>query len=189
MQGHGQRLDHVAGFMNLATLDRRVGDEGATDTFAQCFGTVDDEQPADLGIKPALKQVVDERLHDGGVLGCSFDQGERMFVALMPRAATSTRSLPMCSPSIWMTSRSSLDRSDAIQSANRSADSATNRREAADFEVPSPTMTGRSPSGSRTARLSLRADTLISIRFMAQRPSQSSACAAVQVGSATSWPS
>jgi len=43
-------------------------------------------------------------------------------------------------------------------------------------------------SGSRTARLSLRVDTLISIRFMAQRPSQSSACAAGQVGSATSWP-
>src|SRR5947199_586035 len=69
------------------------------------------------------------------------------------------------------------------------SDSATNRREAADFEVPSPAMTGRSPSGSRTARLSLRVDTLISIRFMAQRPSQSSACAALQVGSATSWPS
>jgi hypothetical protein len=43
--------------------------------------------------------------------------------------------------------------------------------------------------GSRTARLSLRVDTLISIRFMAQRPSQSSACAALQAGSATSWPS
>ena len=55
------------------------------------------------------------------------------------------------------------------------ADSATNRREAADFEVPSPTSAGRSPSGSRTARLSLRVETLISIRFMAQRPSQSSA--------------
>src|SRR5437588_595780 len=107
----------------------------------------------------------------------------------MPRAATSTRSLPMCKPSIWMTRRSSLDRSDAIHSASRSADSATNRREAADFEVPSPAMTGRSPPGSRTARLSLRVDTLISIRFMAQRPSQSSACAAVQVGSVTSWPS
>jgi hypothetical protein len=65
-------------------------------------------------------------------------------------------------------------------------DSATNRREAADFEVPSPVMIGTSPSGSRTARLSLRVDTLISIRFMAQRPSQSSACAAVQLGSATS---
>src|SRR5215471_15824472 len=78
---------------------------------------------------------------------------------------------------------------DAIHSASRSADSATNRREAADFEMPSPAVTGRSPSGSRTERLSLRVDTLISIRFMAQRPSQSSACAALQVGSTTSWPS
>src|SRR2546429_3581683 len=55
-----------------------------------------------------------------------------------------------------MTRRSSLDRSDAIHSASRSADSATNRREAADFEVPSPAMTGISPSGSRTARLLAR---------------------------------
>jgi len=31
-----------------------------------------------------------------------------------------------------------------------------------------------------------RVDTLISIRFMAQRPSQSSACAAVQLGNVTS---
>src|SRR5215467_377111 len=51
-----------------------------------------------------------------------------------------------------MTRRSCLDRSDAIHSASRSADSATNRREAADFEVPSPVMTGISPSGSRTGR-------------------------------------
>src|SRR5215471_21483744 len=57
----------------------------------------------------------------------------------MPRAATSTRSLPMCNPSIWMTRRSSLDRLDAIHSASP--------REAADFEVPSPAMTGRSPAG------------------------------------------
>ena len=64
----------------------------------------------------------------------------------------------MCSPSIWMTRRSSLDRSDAIHSASRSADSATNRREAADFEVPSPAMTGRSPSGQphRTPELARR---------------------------------
>src|SRR5256885_7155298 len=81
MQRLGQPLDHVAGFMKLAALDRRVSAEGATDNFAQRLGAVDDEQPADLGIKPALDQVVDERLHDGGVLGCSFDQGERMFVA------------------------------------------------------------------------------------------------------------
>jgi hypothetical protein len=67
--------------MNLAALDRLVGAEGATDDFAQRLSAVDDEQPADLGIKPALDQVVDERLHDGGVLGCSFDQGKWMFVA------------------------------------------------------------------------------------------------------------
>jgi hypothetical protein len=58
-----------------------VGAEGATDDFAQRLGAVDDEQPADLGIKPTLDQIVDERLHDGGVLSCSFDQGERVFVA------------------------------------------------------------------------------------------------------------
>src|SRR5258705_7647948 len=81
MQRRGQPLDHVAGLMNLAALDGCVGTEGATDDFAQRFGAIDDEQPADLGIKPALDQVVDECLHDGGVLGCSFDQGERMFMA------------------------------------------------------------------------------------------------------------
>ena len=58
-----------------------MGAEGATDDFAQRLSAVDDEQSAELGIKPALDQVVDKRLHDGGVLSCSFDQGERMFVA------------------------------------------------------------------------------------------------------------
>src|SRR5262245_13301379 len=54
MQRLGQPLDQVAGFMNLAALDRRLGAEGATDDFVQRLGAVDDEQPADLGIKPAL---------------------------------------------------------------------------------------------------------------------------------------
>src|SRR5438445_11429106 len=97
MQRLGQPLDHVAGFMNLAALDRCVGTEGATDDFAQRFGAIDDEQPADLGIKPALDQVIDECLHDGGVSvapsirasGCLWPSPS------MPRAATSTRSLPM----------------------------------------------------------------------------------------------
>ena len=52
MQRHGQPLDHVAGFMNLAALNGCVGTEGATDDFAQRFGAID-EQPADLGITPA----------------------------------------------------------------------------------------------------------------------------------------
>jgi hypothetical protein len=42
-------------------------------------------------------------------------------------------------------------------------------RKAADFDVPSPATAGRSPSGSRMARRSLRVETLISFRFMAQR--------------------
>ena len=62
-----------------------------------------------------------------------------MFVVFSINAEGSDQhQLPMCNPSIWMTRRSSLDRSDAIRSASRSADSATNRREAADFEVAIP---------------------------------------------------
>src|SRR5439155_22427129 len=105
--------------MNLATLDRRVGTEGPTDDLAQRLGAVDNEQPTDLRVETAVDQIVDERLHDRGILGRAFDQGERMFAA--ESAATSTRSLPMCKPSSWTTSRSSLDRSDAIHSASRSA--------------------------------------------------------------------
>jgi hypothetical protein len=60
-----------------------------------------------------------------------------------------------------------------MKSASRAADSATNLREAADFETPDPGGAGTSPLGSRTARPNRRVDTLISIRFIAQRPSQS----------------
>jgi len=68
--------------MNLATLDRCVRAEGPTNDLAQRLGTVDDEQPADLWVEPAFDQIVDQRLYDGGILGCSFDQGERMFAAV-----------------------------------------------------------------------------------------------------------
>ncbi len=66
---------------NLAALDRRVGAESSTDDFAQRLGAVDDEQPADFRVEPAFNQIVDQRLHDGGVLGCSLDQTKRMLVA------------------------------------------------------------------------------------------------------------
>jgi hypothetical protein len=58
MQWLGQTLGHVAGFMNLAALDRRVGAEGSTDDFAQRLGAVDDEQPADFRVEPAFNQIV-----------------------------------------------------------------------------------------------------------------------------------
>jgi hypothetical protein len=59
----------------------------------------------------------------------------------------------------------------------RAAESSTKRRETADFERLSSGDAGTSPPGSRTARPNLRAETLISMRFMAHCPSQSSACA------------
>ena len=82
MQRLGQALDHVAGLVNLAALDRRVPAEGRADHLGQRLRAIDDEQPADLGIEPAFDQVVDERLHDGGVLGGAFDKAKRMLVAL-----------------------------------------------------------------------------------------------------------
>ncbi len=67
--------------MNLTALDRRVGTEGSTDDFAERLGTVDDEQPTNFGVEPAFNQIVDQRLHDGGILSRAFDQAERMLVA------------------------------------------------------------------------------------------------------------
>jgi len=46
----------------------------------------------------------------------------------------------------------------------RWADSATKRREAADFDTPAPEGAGTSPSGSRTARRNFRVETLIRLR-------------------------
>ena len=91
-------------------------------------------------------------------------------------------------PSIWITSKSRPERSDAIHSFRRAADSATKRGEAADFDSPAPADAGTSPAGNRTDRANLRVATLISIWFMAHLPSQSSATAASQLGRACSLP-
>ena len=63
-----------------------------------------------------------------------------------PIAAIRTWS-PTCRPSIWMTSRSSSERSEASQAFIFLRDSATKRRETADFEVPSPRAFARSALG------------------------------------------
>jgi hypothetical protein len=39
------------------------------------------EQAADLGVETALDQVVEQRLHDGGVLGGALDHAEGVLVA------------------------------------------------------------------------------------------------------------
>src|SRR4029077_16444032 len=91
-------------------------------------------------------------------------------------------------PSIWITSKSRPERSDVSHSVMRAADSATKRREAADFDRPAPAGAGTSPAGNRTDRAHLRVATLISIWFIAHSPSQSSATAASQLGRACSLP-
>src|SRR4051794_21312127 len=108
----------------------------------------------------------------------------------MPTAATRIRSSRMCRPSIWMASRSSCDRSETSHCRSFVLDRATNLRDTADLEVPSPGIEPTSPPGSRTERRNLRVETLISIWFIAHWPSQSSSCAAAQLGSTSScWPS
>src|SRR5262249_34056764 len=102
------------------------------------------------------------------VLGCSFEQRERMFVAFSINAEGSDQYQVVADVQ-------------PVDLDDQEVQLGQVRRH--------PRGQPLLPSGSRTARLSLRVDTLISIRFMAQRPSQSSACAAIQVGSVTSWPS
>src|SRR5450631_1424016 len=92
-------------------------------------------------------------------------------------------------PSIWITSNPRSERSDPIHSFSRAADSATKRREAADFDRPEPLGASTSPSGKRIERSNLRVETLISIWFMAHLPSQSSVIAPFQLGRACSLPS
>ena len=77
----GQALNHVVGFMNLTALDRPMPAKGRVDHLAQRLSAVDDEQPADLRVERAFDQIVDERLHDGGILGRPFDQAERVLIA------------------------------------------------------------------------------------------------------------
>jgi hypothetical protein len=48
-----QALDHLAGFMSLTSLNRRVRAKDPMDRLAQRLGAVDDEQPALLGIERA----------------------------------------------------------------------------------------------------------------------------------------
>jgi len=102
MQRLGQTLDHVAGFANLAALDRRVGAEGWTDEFAQCLGAIDNKQLADRGVEPALDQIVDQGPRDGDILGCPPRPGRAGAygpLSPMPRAANNTR---------WLSGRSQV---------------------------------------------------------------------------------
>src|SRR5215471_15839474 len=187
----GQTFEDVADLVDLATLDRGVTAEVLANRFGQRLGSIDDEQRQTLGSRP--RSI---RLSSSACTTVAFSVAPSITASgclspapSTPTAASRTRSSPMWMPSIWITSRSSFDRSEAIHSFMRSADKATKWREAADLERPAPLAAGTSSSGRRRARPNLRVETLISIRFSAHWPSQSSASAASQLGNAISPPS
>lgn len=186
-----QAFHDIARLVDLAALDRGGRTAGAADRLEQRFRAVGDEQSWHCRGEPARDQVVQQGLNRCGILGRPFHQRQRMLVAFAvnPDRGDQHKFVAEMQPVDLTTRRSSADRSAAMKSASRAADSATNRREAADFETPDPGGAGTSPSDSRTARPNRRVDTLISIRFIAQRPSQSSAAAVSQLGIVTSRPS
>jgi hypothetical protein len=59
MQRFGQAINHIAGFVNLTALDRRLPAKGRADHLGQCLRAVDNEQSADLGIEPSFEQVIE----------------------------------------------------------------------------------------------------------------------------------
>ena len=68
--------------MDLTALDRRSVTKGSADCLGQGLRTVDDEQPRHRRVKPALDEIVDERLDGRGILRRTLDEAERMLVAL-----------------------------------------------------------------------------------------------------------
>src|SRR4051812_1912601 len=186
----GQTLGNVAGLVNLAALDRRVLAKRATDRLGQGLGAVDDEQPHHRRIEAALDQAVEQRLNRGGILGGPLDQPQRV---LFPRGVDADRrdqDQVLLDMQIWIASRSRDDRSLASQSFSFALDSATNLRDTADFEVPSPLIETTSPSGRRTERWNRRVETLMSIWVIAPWPRQFSRWPPARLGSSSSrWPS
>ena len=93
MQWLGETLSHITRLVDLTALDWRVGAERAVNHFAQRLGAVDDEQLADRRVEPALAQIIHQRLHHAGVLGCPSTRpsGCLCSSASMPSAATSTQ--------------------------------------------------------------------------------------------------
>ena len=68
--------------MHLTTLDRRMRAKGVADGLFERLGPVDDEQAADLRIKPAFDQIIEKRLHHGGVFRGAFHHRKGVFFPL-----------------------------------------------------------------------------------------------------------
>ena len=174
-----QPVHDVPRLVDLASLDRGGLAEGRPDRLRQRFRAIDDEEARNRRIETAVDEVVQKRLDGRGILGGAFHDRQRMLAAIAVDADRRDQHEVVANmqPVDLNDQETSPDRSALMKSPSFSVDSATKRREAADFETPLPGPAATSPSGSRTARPNRRVETLISIRFIAQRPSQSSAVA------------
>ena len=144
----------------LKPTEEQLTNRQTANDFAQRLGAVDDEQPTDRRSSPRSIRLSISAWTTAvfSVALSTRPSGCLSPLPSMSRAVTSTRSLPICRPSIWIISRSTLDKVGCHplgQALGRQRyEPARGRR----FRGASPAM------GSRTALLSLRVDTLILVR-------------------------
>jgi hypothetical protein len=165
--------------VDLAALDRRVAPEVMPDRLGECVRAVDDKRgPA--GSRPrSISRRSMPAQHCARLPPTVSSSGCLKASLSIPSAATST----------MLTDVDAVDLHHHDVEAGRIRThpfraQPTTPRSAA--KLPTSTA-GTSPSGSRAARRNFRVDTSISIRFIAHLPSQSSATASSQLGSASSW--
>ncbi|MGY3695808.1 hypothetical protein ACVIGA_005888 [Bradyrhizobium sp. USDA 3240] len=159
--------------------------------FDNAFRAVGDEQSWHRRVEPARDQVVQQGLNRYGILGRPFHQRQRMLAAF---AVNSDRGdqheivaeMQPVDLDHQKVERGQIGGHEVSQPRRRQRYEPPRGRR---LRNPDPGGAGTSPSGSRTARPNRRVDTLISIRFIAPRPSQSSCATVSQLGIVTSPPS
>jgi hypothetical protein len=124
VQRFGQSLHNVAGLWTDSGTS-----EGSTDRLGQGLCAVDDEEPRHGRVETALDESVDERPDGRGVLRCTLYEAERMLVTF--RVDTERRNEDQIFVHVndldLYHSKLRPERSDAIHSLMRAADSATKR--------------------------------------------------------------
>ena len=189
MQMQGQALDDVTALVDLAALDGGGHTEGVADRFAERLRAIDDEQPGQRRIEPPGEEIVEQGLDDDSVLRRPLDHGQDMLVAVAIDADRRHQDMVADMQTVDLDDQQvELREVQASQAFIFLRDSATKRRETADFEVPSPRAFARSPSGRRTARWYLRVDTFRTIRLSAHSSNRLPSRSTCQLSKPTSLP-
>ena len=177
-----------------AALDGGGHTEGVSDRFAECLRAIDDEQPGGgVGSSPLDRgDCSDQGLDDDR---CSPSPASTTARDMLCRRCHRRRSppsgpwSPTCRPSIWMTSRSSSERSEASQAFIFLRDSATKRRDNGRLRGAVATRFRQVALGQTDRkRWYLRVDTFSTIRLSAHSSSRLPSRSACQLSKLTSLP-